>query len=95
MKALKLICAALLLNFIVLSCSSNEENNDNDILCEEAFAETISAAQAFNDATDDNYAELCEAYKNALQAQILACGDVSGDLHSIIADLGDCTLTTD
>ena len=38
---------------------------------------------------DPDNNDLCLAYKNALQNEIIACGDTSGDLQDIIDDL-DC-----
>lgn len=41
--------------------------------------------------TDPNYSTVCGAYKTALNAQILACGDDTGAVQTIIDGLGDCT----
>lgn len=92
MKTLKLIAIGLLLATTSFSCSS--DSNDSAPNCEDAAAATIAAAQAFNNATNDNYADLCNDYKDALQDQIDACGDDSGALQAIIDDLGDCTIDT-
>ena len=93
MKKLKLITAALVLGMTVLSCSSDEDNPTPDMSCSAASANTAIAAQAFSDATDENYVGKCTAYKAALQAQITACGDSSGALQLMIDGLGDCTVT--
>ncbi|TYA53036.1 DUF6252 family protein [Formosa maritima] len=45
---------------------------------------------AATDPTMPEYTDLCNAYKNALIAQIAACGDTSGGLQAIIDSLGDC-----
>jgi hypothetical protein len=91
MKTLKLISAILLLTITLFSCSSDSDNNNST--CEDAAAATAAAAQAFNNSTDANRTALCNAYKDALQDQINACGDDSNTLQAIIDDLGDCTLT--
>jgi len=61
--------------------------------CEAAIDAVSIAQSAFNDATDDNYTDLCNAYKAALENQIVQCGD-DGSIQSIIDDLGDCAQTT-
>lgn len=90
MKKLKMITAALLFAAGMISCGS-DDSNDNQA-CESATSLSAVAAQAFDAASDENYPTACEAYKGALQNQIAACGDPSGALQAIINDLGDCTL---
>ena len=63
--------------------------------CQEATENTQMSEIAFNEATDENYTELCEAYKTALENQILACGDTDGNLQMIIDNLGDCILDSE
>ncbi len=92
MKSLKLITAGLLLSIVMFSCESDDDNN-NDMTCEEAAAASTAAGLAFNAATDENYVQLCNDYKDALEDQIDVCGDDSGDLQEIINGL-DCTLPT-
>lgn len=93
MKTLKLISAALLLVMMILGCNSDDDNSNNVMTCEEATAGSLSAAQAFEDATDANYTERCNDYKDALQDQIDICGDDSGELQNMIDGL-NCTLPT-
>ncbi|MFN3752996.1 hypothetical protein [Flavobacterium sp.] len=90
MKRLKLVSTVLLLTLLSLSCSSDSDSAPS---CEEAASATLAAAQAFQNATDENFPELCEAYKEALQDQITACGDTTGDLQTILDGL-DCTVPT-
>ncbi len=63
--------------------------------CEDANTALTSAQQAFNDATDENYTDLCSAYIDALELAISECGDGDGSLQQIIDDLGDCEPPSD
>ena len=85
-----MITSALLLSFAIFSCSSDSDNNNTPDNCEEAQAATAAASVAFDNATDSNYADKCDDYKNALQDEIDICGDADGALQDIIDDLGDC-----
>jgi hypothetical protein len=58
--------------------------------CEIATTATQAALDAFNMADESNYSNLCNAYVDALENQITACGDADGNLQSTIDDLGDC-----
>lgn len=88
MKTLKLISAGLLLSFAI-SCNSNDDDN-SDMTCEEATSNSVAAAEAFAAATSDDYVDLCQDYKDALQDQIDICGDDTGALQDLIDGL-DCT----
>ncbi len=80
------------LTFItLLACSSDDDNSNTEDNCETAALASAEAAIEFSDATDENYTDLCVAYKTALQTQIGVCGDQNGELQAIIDDLGDCT----
>jgi len=92
MKTLKLITAVSLFSPMIFSCSS-DDNNTSPATCDEAIAASAAAAGAFDAATDENYVQLCNEYKDALEDQIDVCGDDSGDLQDIIDGL-DCTLPT-
>ncbi|MFN8273668.1 MAG: hypothetical protein U0X58_02190 [Flavobacteriaceae bacterium] len=59
----------------------------------EAVSKSDVASEAYDNATSSNYVSLCNAYKNALQNEINACGDPDGDLQNIIDNLGDCGST--
>lgn len=91
MKNLKFILGALLMGALVVSCSNDDDNN-NDLTCEEAVEASANAAIAFNAATPAEKEDRCNDYKDALQDQIDVCGDDSGALQDIIDSLGDCTL---
>ena len=93
MRKLKLISAALLLCLTIAGCESDDDNNNNDMTCEEATTASVAAGLAFTAATDENYVQLCNDYRDALEDQIDVCGDESGDLQDIIDGL-DCTLPT-
>ncbi|MGC1473337.1 MAG: hypothetical protein WA775_12155 [Psychroserpens sp.] len=62
--------------------------------CESATAIVVATQQAFDNATDANFTSFCNAYKTALENQILICGDDNDNIQSIIDSLGDCTQTT-
>ena len=59
--------------------------------CETATTAANEAEAAYNEDTSD--ANLCNAYKSALQNQISFCGDPNGSIQAIIDDLGDCSST--
>jgi len=66
---------------------------DEGALCENAIDNAVTAALNFVAANDDNFTQLCNAYKNALEAQINACGDdANGSVQAAIDDLGDCAI---
>ncbi|MBR9915261.1 MAG: hypothetical protein GYB32_10625 [Algicola sp.] len=87
----------LLLPFVVLLMVSCEDEPIDDGLqtggtsCEQAVLNTADAALNFLGVNADNYTQLCVAYRNALQAQVQACGDEDGSLQAAIEALGDCT----
>ncbi|GEM_PF-6520752 len=59
--------------------------------CEEAILNTAEASEdyVFANSSDSNYAELCNAYKTALEYQLELCGDEEGTLQTIIDSI-DC-----
>ena len=63
--------------------------------CADAIQNTGDAANAFVQATDDNYAALCNAYISALEDQLAFCGDDTGAIQTLIDSLGDCSNDTD
>ncbi|HLT52663.1 MAG TPA: DUF6252 family protein [Flavobacteriaceae bacterium] len=65
--------------------------NEGD--CMAAQQTTALAAQAYAGITtsDPNYTSFCNAFKDALNAQISACGDTGGALQATLDSLGDCT----
>ncbi len=67
-----------------------ECGNDSD--CEEAEANTNEAETAYNntDPSSPNYTEVCEAYADMLELQIVACGDDDGSLQETLDGL-DCS----
>lgn len=68
-----------------------EFGEENAVTCEAAAQNTQNAAIAFLDVTDENYSQLCTAYRNALQIQIEFCGDPDGILQTQIDSLGNCS----
>ncbi|WP_299228742.1 lipocalin family protein [uncultured Psychroserpens sp.] len=66
--------------------------NEVELSCEIATGNVVQAALAFLEANDENYTQICTAFRSALQSQIQACGDPDGSLQAQIDDLGDCTL---
>lgn len=57
--------------------------------CDTIVVATAEAEAAYN--ADSTNSDLCNAYKTALETQILVCGDSNGNLQAIIDGLGDCT----
>lgn len=91
MKNLKFIPAVLFACIVMLSCSSDDDNET--LSCEDASAAVTAAADAYNNATAENYVAKCNAYKDALENQIESCGDENGMLQDIVDGL-DCTEQT-
>ena len=58
-------------------------------LCELAIAATEVAQENYENTTNNDFEEMCNLYKEALQYQIVVCGD-DGTLQSRISELGDC-----
>ncbi|WP_298894866.1 hypothetical protein [uncultured Psychroserpens sp.] len=86
-----LTCAAI---FSFVSCEDEPLEGDfvqGGLTCETATANTAQAALNFLGVNVDNYTQLCIAYRNALEAQIQACGDDDGTLQALVDTLGDCT----
>ena len=62
------------------------------VSCNEAITNVATAAEAFanTDSTQPDYSDICNAYKTALEVQIISCGDPVGAAQAIIDFLGDC-----
>ena len=93
MKNFILLCCFIILS--AFTCENEplegEFGVNNSISCEIATQNLLTAVENFASATptDSNYTQLCLAYKQALQDQILACGD-DGTLQDVVDSLGDC-----
>lgn len=87
-----LLCTAV---FTFISCEDEPLEGDfvegGATSCTTAIANTAQAAANFAAVNVDTYTQLCTAYRNALQAQIQACGDEDGTLQLAVDALGDCT----
>jgi hypothetical protein len=68
------------------TCSTDTVVDD----CVSAAAAVGVAQAAFAQATDDNYTQLCNAYRETLLDLIEFCGN-DGGTQSVLNDLGDCT----
>ncbi|MBS3739588.1 MAG: hypothetical protein KGY51_11455 [Psychroflexus sp.] len=83
----------------MISCESNDENNvenpDENVECQNAQQATLQAQQDFENTSDSDYEQLCSVYVDALNLQIIECGDEDGSLQTIIDELGDCTLVVE
>lgn len=64
--------------------------NLNASPCEVATSAAAAAQQVLNQATEEEYADACNAYVFVLQQQINECGDADGSIQGIIDGLGDC-----
>lgn len=65
---------------------------DNGSICLQT-TQQVSLAQSNFEATDatmPDYTDVCNAYKVALEAKIMACGDADGGLQAIVDGLGNC-----
>ncbi|MDQ7916268.1 DUF6252 family protein [Mesonia sp. MT50] len=72
---------------------TNPTPPDPDLNCEEAQAISLSAKIAYDNVDPNNAEELqatCNSYRTALNQEIEACGDESGELQLILDGLGDC-----
>lgn len=60
--------------------------------CQDAGIETTEAEEAFLAANEtmENYTNICNAYREALLIQIIACEDNTNPLQNIVDSLGDC-----
>lgn len=96
----------LLLSFLILlsAFTCEDEPLEGDFVtddapsatsCVEAIQNTGDAANAFAQATNNNYSALCNAYINALEDQLSLCGDDTGAIQTLIDSLGDCTSDPD
>lgn len=95
---MKKILTLLMCTAVLAFVSCEDEPLEGDFLtggttCEQATLNTAEAGLNFLGVNDDNYMQLCVAYRNALEAQILACGDEDGTLQAAVTALGDCTNT--
>ncbi|MDT0557648.1 hypothetical protein RM697_03265 [Ichthyenterobacterium sp. W332] len=95
MKKLFALLTFLIL-FTAITCENEPiddgiETIETNMSCEQAVLNTAEAALAFLEIDEGNYQQLCIAYKEALEAQILACGDPDGSIQQGIDALGDCT----
>ncbi|WP_203258258.1 hypothetical protein [Hyunsoonleella ulvae] len=87
------LCATL----VIISCNiepfegevNGQTNSDKPASCEEAILNTASAAQAFAEvsSSSENYQNLCNVYKTALENQIELCGDEGGIIQIIVNSL--------
>ncbi|WP_431136578.1 hypothetical protein [Psychroserpens mesophilus] len=88
---------SILVFLTAFTCENEPLEGDfttEDVLsCEIAAQNTQDAAIAFLDVTDENYIQLCIAYRNALEVQIEFCDDPEGILQTQINSLGDCGST--
>ncbi|ARV08737.1 hypothetical protein BTO05_03445 [Winogradskyella sp. PC-19] len=93
-KILGLLCVFLLCS--AFQCDDEplegEFITDEAAACEAAIIDTAEAALEFLGAGNDTFTDICSAYKTALEAQIIACGDEDGSLQAIIDQLGDCSV---
>ncbi len=83
----------LLVLFTIFNCA-DEPLEPEQRNCIQTTAVLAEATTNFNAVTPDNYIELCNAYRIALQNQKEFCGDGSGNIQTLLDGLGDCTGTT-
>jgi hypothetical protein len=94
---MKKILMLLLCTTIFTFVSCEDEPFEGDLVgagassCATAAGNTAQAAINFAAVNEDTYPQLCAAYRDALEAQIIACGDTDGNLQLAVDALGDCT----
>jgi hypothetical protein len=97
MKRLFSLIACIVL-FCAFTCENEPlegefvtEDPDVNLFCADATQNTVTAATNFTGVAPDNenYTQLCLAYKSTLEDQIDACGD-DGAIQAIIDSLGNC-----
>jgi len=71
--------------------SDLQENSEQSSGCVSVTSALQIASANFSASTNDNYTQVCNEYKIALQNKIDSCGDSSGNLESTITSLGDCS----
>ncbi|WP_369992811.1 hypothetical protein [Winogradskyella sp.] len=80
-----------ILSISIIACSSDSSDNNSADTCDEAIENTTSAQAEFATAGSDDYTDLCQDYRAALEEQIELCGDEGGSLQAVIDVLGDCS----
>lgn len=92
-KILALLCVFLLCS--AFQCDDEplegEFVTDTDAACQIATLNSTEAALAFLGASSDTFTQICNNYRVAIEAQIIACGDEDGTLQAILEELGDCS----
>ena len=94
---MKKICLLLLMPILFLNISCDDEELSEDLLdqdlisCQAAIPVTANAAATYASSSEENVQQNCLLYAEALQAQIVFCGDEDGALQNVINTLGDCT----
>ncbi len=87
---------SLIILFSAFTCENEPLEGDflvdDELSCTQANNQVQLAKANFNDATEGNYSELCNAYKLALQNKLEACGE-DGTTQDIIDSLGNCSFT--
>jgi hypothetical protein len=68
--------------------------NLNASPCEVATSAAATAQQVYNQATEEEFTEACNAYAFVLQQKINECGDEDGSIQDIIDSLGNCSATS-
>ncbi|WP_299124765.1 hypothetical protein [uncultured Winogradskyella sp.] len=63
-----------------------------DNSCEIATQASVSAAEDYALASEEDFSILCQAYRDALENQIEKCGDEDGMLQTSIDSLGECSI---
>lgn len=79
----------LLVLFIIFNCAEKPVT-PNERTCIDTTASLVEATTNFNATTPDNYLELCNAYRIALENQKEFCGDGDGNIQTLLEGLGNC-----
>lgn len=84
------------MSFAFLACDN--ESYDGPLItplsCDEAGEALLAIQDEFENAIANNYAELCEEYRAALEAYTEACSESNPEIEALLTELGDCELTS-
>jgi hypothetical protein len=83
---IKSLSLLFMMSIVVISCDNengnNVENPDDNLECQNAQQAKVQAQQDFENASNSDYEQLCAAYIDALNLQIIECGDEDDSLQS-------------
>ena len=97
LKKISLQCLSIVI-LLLLGCHNEPYEGEiitEDNSCQLAMQATASAATDFFNSDEDNYSLLCQVYRDAIENQIVICGDEDGSLQLLVDELGTCATEED